>query len=274
LADARRQHPTVLSDAGSSPQEFDEVSPAGVERITFDSDGRTLFGWLGKPPGDGPFPAVLHIHSGFALGATDFDEVRPLVNAGYVVLVPSWRGENGNPGNFELCRGEVDDALAALDYLSGRPEVDPRRLFATGHSIGGISAMLLAELSPNLRGVMACGAIPDMQTLFDRGMGIELPKMPFDPHSRLEGDLRSPARHVADLKCPLLLCYGSKEGQLPRHQADLFQQSAAQRGKRVQIEAFAGANHLTAFAPAVARSIEFFNELAPAEPAPAEKPGP
>jgi dienelactone hydrolase len=275
LEKARREHPTKLMREGPAPQEFDDEMPEGVERVTFDSDGRTLFGWLGKPAGDGPFPAVLHAHGGFALGPEDFEQVRPLVQAGYVVLVPAWRGENGNPGDFELCYGEVDDALAALEYLAALPEVDPQRLFATGHSVGGTAVMLLAELTPKLRGAMACGGIPDMQTLFKHGFEPNVLQVPFDALDEKEGDLRSPARHAGDLKCPLLLCYGADpEDRISFKQAQAFKRNAAEVGKEVRVETFLATDHMTSFAPALNRCLEFFEEIAPAANNPAAQPAP
>ncbi len=46
-------------------------------------------------------------------------------------------GENDNPGQFELFYGEVDDAVAAIDYLRSVPYVDPSRIYLAGHSTGG-----------------------------------------------------------------------------------------------------------------------------------------
>jgi alpha-beta hydrolase superfamily lysophospholipase len=39
---------------------------------------------------------------------------------------------------------EVEDNLAALDLLSGRKDVDPKRVFVFGHSTGGMEAALMA----------------------------------------------------------------------------------------------------------------------------------
>lgn len=58
----------------------------------------------------------------------------------------AWRGENGNPGSFEMCYGEVTDAAAALDYLAVQSDMDPARLYAAGHSVGGAIVMLLSAV--------------------------------------------------------------------------------------------------------------------------------
>ena len=44
------------------------------------------------------------------------------------------RGENGQPGAFSMFYDEVEDVLAAAEYLAKLPDVDPARVFVSGHS--------------------------------------------------------------------------------------------------------------------------------------------
>ncbi len=64
------------------------------------------------------------------------------------------RGENGNPGNYELFLTEVGDAKAAVRWLARQPFVDAKRVYTFGHSTGGaISALLsLREGVPAVNG--------------------------------------------------------------------------------------------------------------------------
>lgn len=61
-------------------------------------------------------------------------------------MTPMLRGENGNPGNYELFLGEVDDARAAVKWLAGQPYVNPQRIYVFGHSVGGGVAAVLPLL--------------------------------------------------------------------------------------------------------------------------------
>jgi dienelactone hydrolase len=261
LAEARQGFQTQLLIQEPSWQEFDNVMPPGVERVNFQSGQLQLFGWFAKPAGDGPFPAVLHAHGGFALGDTDFEDVRPLLNAGFAVFAPAWRGENGNPGFHELYYGEVDDAAAALEYLAARPDIDATRLFATGHSAGGTIVMLLAEISPRLRGVMACGGAPDMQAFTDAFGQPMFDEAPYNFKNPLEGDLRSPGRHIRDLKCPLALYFSPGDDAMYLAQATALEPKARELGKQVTVESIPGTDHYTALAPAVQKAIAFFRSL-------------
>lgn len=53
------------------------------------------------------------------------------------MMFPSLRGGNDNPGVKEGFLAEVDDVLAAADFLGKQNYVDPGRIYLGGHSTGG-----------------------------------------------------------------------------------------------------------------------------------------
>jgi len=90
LAEARKKHPTAILRRGMAPQTYSRAVPAGAERVAY--GGKKLLAWLARPSGDGRHPAVLWAHAGLALTENDFNEARPFLDAGFVVLAPAWRG--------------------------------------------------------------------------------------------------------------------------------------------------------------------------------------
>lgn len=259
LAEARQRVKTRLLVAQPSPEPYESETPEGVEAITYESEGRQLKAWLVRPGGrQGPAPAVLYAHAGFALARGDLEAARPFADAGYVVLLPSWRGENGNPGNFEMYYGEVADAQAALEHLAGLPGVDRTRLFAAGHDTGGTIVMLLAMISPRLRAAAACGGIPDLRAIIEEQKKPAFQFIPFDWRDPLELDLRSPARHLRDLKCPLYLFYGERQDHIYYPQAAAMEVLAPTLGKLVRVVQLPGTDHNTAIDAAVPRMIRYF----------------
>ena len=284
LAQARAAHATVLDIKGPAPAAYQVYTPPGVTAVTYQSGPRSLNAWLlepvsradasslsgepvsradassrsGEPSAAGKHPAVLYCHSGFSLGQADYLEAKAFEEAGYVVMLPSWRGENGNAGSFEMLYGEVDDARAALSMLASLPSVDATRLYAAGWATGGTLALLLAECDDRLRGVGACGAFPDPQSYTDAHNEAPFKHTPFHWQDPVEGDLRSPARHLADLKCPVNLYYGVSE-RLYRSQASAMRDNAHAIGKSVTMEVIPKANHVTAPAYAIPRMIAAFN---------------
>ncbi|MEM7475809.1 MAG: prolyl oligopeptidase family serine peptidase [Planctomycetota bacterium] len=165
----RDSRPDDLKVRGPAPQDYDlESPPRGVREVLYQSGDLELKAWVKLPPslaGSGVWasnavggslgngtadlkdlkraPGLIFLHGGFAFGSGDLDAVQLAVDSGFVVMTPMLRGENGNPGSFELFLGEADDAAAAARWLSQQPYVDPNRIFAFGHSVGGgVSAML------------------------------------------------------------------------------------------------------------------------------------
>lgn len=137
---------TQLSYIGESPQGWDtEALPEFVTEVLYESDGLHLKAWYAQPQsGDDNMlmPAVVYIHGGFALGISDLYDALPFLENGFSLLIPTFRSENGNPGNFELMFGEVDDAIAAVQWLGELPGIDKNRIFVFGHSSGGGMAAL------------------------------------------------------------------------------------------------------------------------------------
>ena len=55
--------------------------------------------------------------------------------------------------------GEVDDVLAAIDFVRKRADVDPKRVYLGGHSTGATLALLVAASQPPVRAVFGVGPI-------------------------------------------------------------------------------------------------------------------
>ena len=252
LLSERRNHRTRLSKLGSAPKLDATVLTeprSDAERVEFTSDGLSLFGYVMKPAGDGPFPAVLYGHSAFNLRDFDMDNAKELSRNGFVVFIPAWRAENGNPGVYELWYGELDDAVAALSYLRSLPIVDPERVYAAGHSAGGTLALLLAEIDSGLRGVATSGAPLSV-------VGASWP-VPFDVHDSQEACLRSPSQHVQELTAPVALFYGDHGEQAMLRVAARM---AASAPGKITVTAVANADHGTAMGLAIPQIVVFFQQ--------------
>lgn len=253
LAHQRAKHPTHLRVAGKAPQDGEPLDKIkGAAYVQYNSAVGPLGAWIVDPQnGVAKHPTVLWAHGGFALGKSDLADIYPFIQAGFLVMLPAWRGENGNPGNFEMCFGEVDDAVAALKYLQSRDDVDPERIFAAGHSVGATTVLLMAEMAPGLRRVAACGAYPDMRE------GGAYEQAPFNKSDIYETELRSPAEHTKYLTCPVSMYFGADEPVL--QQAEKMKQEATKLGKQVTVEVIPGTDHFTALKPAVNKMVAEFS---------------
>jgi dipeptidyl aminopeptidase/acylaminoacyl peptidase len=152
-------------------------------------------------------PCVLFLHGGFAFDKDDWELSQPYRDAGYVVLTPILRGENGQPGSFTLWYDEVDDVLAAAKYLSEQPYVDAHRMYIAGSSAGGTLALLAAEASNRFRRAASFSASPDQVVLAKYAKA----DLPFDKTDSRELQMRSPLAYARSFKCPVRVYYATKD---------------------------------------------------------------
>src|SRR5439155_25111145 len=130
-AKARSAFRTKLVRKGPAPQRWGKVRiPPGVQEVEYRSGELRLKAWLSPPPKTaGKLPAVLYLHGGWAFDEGDWEQTKPFRDAGFVVMTAILRGENGLPGFFSMFYDEIEDVLAAADYLAKVPSVDPKRLY-------------------------------------------------------------------------------------------------------------------------------------------------
>jgi fermentation-respiration switch protein FrsA (DUF1100 family) len=135
-----------------SPRDFGLT----VENVCFHTpDGEKLHGWW--IPATRPGPAlgtIVHFHGNAANITNHIAVTYWLPSAGYNLLMFDYRGYGRSTGRPTRA-GTVTDGLAAIDYALSRSDVDPQRLFAYGHSIGGVVAIVAAAERPQVRGVIA-----------------------------------------------------------------------------------------------------------------------
>jgi dienelactone hydrolase len=139
-----------------------------VRRTTYQSGSRTLPGFLYKPEGDGPFPAIVWNYGSEKNPGTRPMLARFYVEQGFVFFAPIRRGHGKAPGEYimdvqkelektapdraaieqgtlRLLEEHNDDVAAAIAWIKTEPFVDSNRLVVSGCSYGGIQTLLAAE---------------------------------------------------------------------------------------------------------------------------------
>lgn len=115
--------------------------------VRFSNAGVELAGTLVLPSGQGPHPAVVFLHGSGAEGrwASRF-LARRFAERGVAGLIWDKRGVGESTGAWTDAGFEdlAADAAAAVAFLRGRPEIDPRRIGIHGHSQGGTIAPMAA----------------------------------------------------------------------------------------------------------------------------------
>ena len=139
------------------------LGQAGPEEVVFQSGRLQLHGFIWKPSGNGPFPAILWNHGSEKKPGSQPTLAGFYTEHGYVFFTPHRRGQGRSPGDYiqdlvaqappfergrrmmELQDEEVADVVAALDFLKSQPFVDAGRIAISGCSFGGIQTLLAGE---------------------------------------------------------------------------------------------------------------------------------
>ncbi|OYT74737.1 MAG: alpha/beta hydrolase [Armatimonadetes bacterium JP3_11] len=117
-----------------------------------------LAGTLTLPNGKPPFPAIVFLTgSGAQNRDEEIFEHKPflvladyLTRAGYATLRMDDRGVGGSGGDMSRATtlDFAEDALAAVNYLKTRREIDRKRIGLLGHSEGALVAAIAAAKAP------------------------------------------------------------------------------------------------------------------------------
>jgi pimeloyl-ACP methyl ester carboxylesterase len=139
------------------------------QAVTFTSAGAALSGTLTTPGPDGPSPAVMLLPGS---GRTDRDDnvkvlainlfpelAAELSAIGFATFRYDKRGIGSSEGDYWTTGFDdrLADASAAVAWLAGRPEVDPKRVFVLGHSEGAMIAVRLAAGGDAVAGIVLLG---------------------------------------------------------------------------------------------------------------------
>ena len=161
------------------PQTPKKPYPYIEEEVSYENkqDQVKLAATLTLPRGNGPFPAVVLItgsgpqdRNEALLGHQPFLVVADyLTRRGIAVLRADDRGVGGTSKGSptDTTENYADDALAGVEYLKTRKEINPKQIGLIGHSEGGMAAPMVAAKSTDVAFIvlMAGPGIPGDQLL-------------------------------------------------------------------------------------------------------------
>jgi dienelactone hydrolase len=194
---------------------------AADELVKFASAGKgdPIQGYLTRPKGAGPFPAVVLLHTCLGLPKDRGSMGERIAGLGYVALFVD---DFSTRGLKETCAVDFKEATAnaygALVYLSGLSDVDRARIAAVGFSQGGDTALKIAS-----------------QPMASAGAGEPAFKATaaFYPPCANEGD--------AKLEIPTLILIGAEDEVTPA--ADCARLAKRQTADAVKLVVYPGAGH-------------------------------
>lgn len=134
------------------------MSVERVQAVRFLSGDLTLEGLLHLPQRT-PAPGIVVCHPHPLYGGDMTNGVvaglcRALVEDGIAALRFNFRGVGASEGSYDSGRGERADAVAGVEWLRARPEIDGERIGLAGYSFGAIVACAAAASVGPLRALV------------------------------------------------------------------------------------------------------------------------
>src|SRR5664279_1302495 len=264
--------------------EYSRAATFQEREVTVGEGEWKLSGTLTVPAGAGPFPAAVLVHGS---GPNDRDETvggvkvfkdlaEGLASRGIVVLryekrTMQYRARIASIAKFTVQEETVDDAVKAIALLRSQAEVDGKRVFVIGQSLGAYVAPRIAEQDGKLAGiVLMAGNVRPLEDLLveqveymgikgdqlDRAKDLQVKVKKLDPGDEdspaLGGlpvsywvDLKDydPAAAARKLAIPLLILQGERDFQVTMTDFALWK-VAVGGAKGVVMKSYPALNHL------------------------------
>jgi carboxymethylenebutenolidase len=190
--------------------------------VQIPSGDAKIGGYLSKPAGKGPSPAIILIHEWWGLN----DQIKGIADKfaadGYVALaVDLYKGKvasDADQAHMYMAGLSPEDALAsmlaAFTYLESQPDVRKDKIGSIGWCMGGGYSLQLALSQPKLAAcVMFYGRVV------------------LDPEK------------LKALNCPVLGIFGEKDQAIIPDDAKQFEKLGKSLGKKIEVHIYPGAGH-------------------------------
>ncbi|MGQ9492203.1 MAG: alpha/beta hydrolase [Anaerolineae bacterium] len=187
------------------------------------ADGLTLRGWL-IPAKSPDAPAIVYAHGAGQDQRSGLSLVPPLHQAGYTVLLFSYRGHGySDSDGCGITYGyrESQDIDSAVRFLQQTKRV--LRVGVIGYSIGASSALLSAARNPGIQAVLVVAPFASPWEVWMANRPAFLPRFVFDWIRRVVEWHKGISLSAMDLTTlvtciaprPLLLVHGSSDERIP-----------------------------------------------------------
>ena len=201
-------------------------------------------------------PAVVYVHGGPTAQTVNLFNrgIQYLVNQGYLVIAPNYRGSTGygkefqQANLFDMGGGDLQDVLAAADWIKRSPYVDPKKLVVMGGSYGGYMTMMAVTKAPEVWG--AGVAIVPFVNYFTEVQNedpvlreMDLATMGDPVKNKALWEDRSPIFFVDRIKAPLLILAGAHDPRCPESEARQVADAIKKRGGVVDLKIYQDEGH-------------------------------
>jgi dipeptidyl aminopeptidase/acylaminoacyl peptidase len=201
-------------------------------------------------------PAIVYVHGGpTAQTVNAFSRIiQYMANQGYLVIAPNYRGSTGygkefqQANLFDMGGGDLQDVLAAADWIKQTGYVDPKKLILMGGSYGGYMTMMGVTKAPE---VWAAGVpivpfvnwfteIENEDPVLQQS---DIATMGDPVKNKALYEDRSPINFIDRVKAPLLLLAGGHDPRCPKTEAQQVVDAIKKRGGVVEYKVYENEGH-------------------------------
>jgi dipeptidyl aminopeptidase/acylaminoacyl peptidase len=256
LADGKSQQITHSLVAGVRPE--DMVEPFLVHYPS--SDGKwTISAFVYVPYNmsrSGQNAAVVYVHGGpTSQSVNSFSRIiQHMVNQGYMVIAPNYRGSTGfgkefqQANLFDMGGGDLQDVLAAADFIKQTGYLDTKKLILMGGSYGGYMTMMGVTKAPDVwaAGVAIVPFVNWFTEIANEDPVLQQSDLATMGDPDKNKDLfhdRSPIFFVDQIKAPLLLLAGGNDPRCPKEEAQQVVDAVKKRGGVAEYKVYENEGH-------------------------------
>ena len=205
---------------------------------------------------NGKYPAIVYIHGGpTGQFVNTFNRgIQYLVNQGYLVIAPNFRGSTGYGKEFMKANyrdeggGDLADIVDAAEWIAESGFVDKKKLISMGGSYGGYLTMMAVTKHPDMWGA-GVSIVPYVNWFTElstedpaiRAYDISIMGDPMENKALYED--RSPINFIDRIKAPILLIAGGNDVRDPSNEAQQVADAIKKKGGVVQLKIYQGEGH-------------------------------
>jgi fermentation-respiration switch protein FrsA (DUF1100 family) len=176
--------------------------PEVEELILTSADGEKLVAWF-RPPRDGK-PLIVYFHGNADALAARNNRFRWMIDDGYGLLAPAYRGYSGSTG-YPSEAGLILDGKAAYAFAAAR--FKPEQMVLFGESLGTAVAIAVAA-DHKVAGLV-------LDAPFSSAADVGAAAYPFIPVRWLIKDSFRSDQRIANVSVPILVLHGERDTVVP-----------------------------------------------------------
>lgn len=221
-----------------------------VETITYQSQGLKVKGWFMMPDSQNKdIQPVIYCRGGIRnVGKVRVDRMRPLVEKGYAVFAPHYRGNEGGEGREDFAGEDRFDVLGAIEWLQSQSArgIRPGTVPLIGFSRGALMVLRAAAEHPLAGPIVSWGGVSDLLLTYEQRVDLRkmLRRVVGHPHKQIDAYMeRSPVYWSEKIHNPVMIVHGTEDQLVSIEHAYRLQKSLTKASRPPTMQILQGLGH-------------------------------